>query len=193
MPLRVPYSRVAASSSQQVLEARRKPLKMQRSRRQKVPYWTRVDLLIKGFCQQQQARCCSIVIPSAILRVVFEMYYSAHGEWLNQNLTIQIADSDDRDLYLVGVGVRDDFNLAFSRVGACRTTEFPSYNRHNYGAVRKYRPVWRLYACATDHCFTLHSADVASTSDVARKGEHGFLGMLYSLGGVFLPCHVLYP
>ena len=54
--------------------------------------WNRVDRLIAGFFRQ----FCDV--PFDITRVAFDFDYSAHGEWLHQNLTLHIADGEKRTL-----------------------------------------------------------------------------------------------
>jgi len=126
----------------------------------KLSKYNRVDRLISGFLRLYRE------MPSDIVRLTFDFYYCAHDEWLNQTLTIHIADErHDRrhGSFLYGAFV-DASPVSFGYNIELGHT--PDLFDDQYNHSRKY-PLWRVSPSTEDHGLTLTLADVDRSDSIA--------------------------
>ena len=139
----------------------------------------RSDLLIIGFIRQNQGSNDFLFFPEEITQDIFDLYYSLDGEWLRQNVSIQIVDPKHECLYLFG-----EYNtyLNKSTKNNCYYQEPEEYRMavdfdpifepqgvEFYGQEKWRSPVWRTYP--NSNGFKLRPVDITETEDVATNSK----------------------
>lgn len=100
----------------------------------------RSDMLINGFMRHCKGPGNFNWFPSELVQLIFDLYYLNHGEWLNQNITIQIVDPDQRNGLDVHLGA---CHRGYGSMSIPRLTVTHSPMLFIDRDVKS--PIWRMY------------------------------------------------
>merc|ERR1719295_205999 len=94
-----------------------------------------------------------IFVSSDIVKIIFDLYYLLHSEWLNQNITIQIANSKEGEgLYLDGCS-----RTYFVDVTANPTPDLLPGSGWRWDV---HSPIWRMYPHSESGGFLIRGTNI---------------------------------
>lgn len=121
-------------------------------------------LLINGFIRQFPGTFDFNFFPTELARIIFDFYYLAHEEWLNQNFIIQMVDPNQRKgerIYLGGHFGSRCVQLSCSVI--------------NNGST-----IWKIYPNAKSGGFILCLLDIEGAEYVIRNKNLGIFTWYFS-------------
>ena len=129
----------------------------------------RSNLLINGFIRHYKRTNDFNRFPSELVHLIFDLYYLIHGEWLNQNINIQIVSGVNGDKYedvYLGAETAPWYPYAYDTL--C-VTDYPSFSSECETSI------WRMYPKPECGGFILRPTNLLESESATKRKR--FLGI----------------